>query len=60
MIKIQEAVKLLGIDSGSRIGDLGQASAILKYFNVTSQGTGKEKCYDPSQVERIAELRAQF
>ena len=61
MIKINEVAERLGISTGSRIGDLGQASAVLKFFGVEpTVGVGGVKTYDEAKVQKIAELRAGF
>lgn len=61
MLTTQEAATALGIDSGSRIGDLGQASAVLKYFGVEPPvGVGGVKTYDQTDVEEIAGLKATY
>lgn len=61
MLTVKEVAKRLGIDTGSSIGDLGQASAVLKFFGVTpAVGVGAVKTYPSDKVDRIAELRASF
>ena len=60
MLTIKEVVERLGIKTGSQIGDLGQASAVLKFFGVEPTVDGKVKTYKGTDVDRIAALRASF
>ena len=60
MLTVKEAAKALGIDTGSSIGDLGQASAVLKFFGIVPTMNGTVKTYAEADVAKVKALKDGF